>query len=634
MKNAQRVVVAAGITLLVFSMLAVVGCSGLITGSSLPKETSAKSLESPDGSFVIEFSVGKKGRPLYRVRHGEDEVIAESGVGFLEADGTDWTTGFAGLERSAVASHDASWKPVWGERSTVRDHYRSAKITFSRKQPPGELKLEVRAYDEGVAFRYLVDSRGEEETISIEREQTEFCIGDDHKLWAVYSAQGKYKKTRLSKIRSSVERPCIIEPAGGKVIAIAEAALVDFARMRLRRSETSPHTLVSRLHEPVKCALPLKTPWRVVMAAEQAGQLLDNNDLLLNLNEPSKIADPGWIQPGKVIRDVTLSTKGGLACVDFAVKNGLQFIEYDAGWYGNQGDEKSDASTVSRGNLDLPAVIKYAKENNIGVILYVNRRHLERDLDKLLPVYKEWGIVGLKFGFVQHGDQKWTRWMHEAIAKCAEYKIMVDVHDEYRMTGWQRTYPNFLTAEGIGGDETRPPNEQALANLFNRMIAGPADHTFCYYNGYVDQTTCHAAQLAKMICFFSPLQFLFWYDQPSSEKDEPELEFIRVLPTTWDDSRVLQGKVGTYAVVARRKGADWYVGCLNAVEPRTLKVPLDFLPEGQAFEASVYFHDPSVNTRTKVGISRRAVDSKTVLDVSMSKQGGVAVRIYPAAKGS
>ena len=212
--------------------------------------------------------------------------------------------------------------------------------------------------------------------------------------------------------------------------------------------------------------------------------------------------------------------------------------------------------------------------------------------------------------------------------------MMVDVHDEYRMTCWQRTYPNFLTAEGSGGDETRPPNELALANLFNRMIAGPADHTFCYYNGYVDQTTCHAAQLAKMICFFSPLQFLFWYDQPSSEKDEPELEFIRVLPTTWDDSRVLQGKVGTYAVVARRKGADWYLGCLNAVEPRTLKVPLDFLPEGQAFEASVYFHDPSVKTRTKVGISRRAVDSKTVLDVSMSKQGGVAVRIYPAAKGS
>ena len=217
--------------------------------------------------------------------------------------------------------------------------------------------------------------------------------------------------------------------------------------------------------------------------------------------------------------------------------------------------------------------------------------------------------------------------MHEAIAKCAKYEIMVDVHDEYRMTGWERTYPNFMTAEGIGGDETRPPNEQALANLFNRMIAGPADHTFCYFNGYVDQTTSHAAQLAKMICFFSPWQFLFWYDQPSSAGGEPEFEFIKALPTTWDELRVLHGKVGAYAVVARRKGADWYVGCLNARKARTLEVSLDFLAPGKAYKAHTYYHDPGAGTRTKVGITRKAVDSKTVLSVSMSERGGVAVRI-------
>ena len=354
---------------------------------------------------------------------------------------------------------------------------------------------------------------------------------------------------------------------------------------------------------------------------------MNSNYLLLNLNQPCAIPDTSWIKPGKVIREVSLSTEGGKACVDFCVKYGLQFIEYDAGWYGDEGDEKSDARTVSRQNLDLQEVIRYAKERGIGVIVYVNRRHLERQLDELLPLYKSWGLAGIKYGFVQHGSQKWTAWMHDAIRKTAEYGLMVDVHDEYRMTGWQRTYPNFMTAEGIGGDETRPPHEQALANLFNRMIAGPADHTFCYYNGYVDQTSSHASQLAKAVCFFSPWQFLFWYDRPAMSSGEPELEFFKHLPTTWDEIRVLQSKIGQYAVIARRRGSDWYVGCLNAGEPRSLKIPLGFLPVGATYDAHVYRDDPTVNTPTKVGIERRQVESTTTLEAALGPRGGMAIRL-------
>ena len=363
------------------------------------------------------------------------------------------------------------------------------------------------------------------------------------------------------------------------------------------------------------------------MAADNAGQLLQRNYLLLNLNEPCAIADTSWIKPGKVIREVTLSTEGGKACVDFCVKHGLQFIEYDAGWYGDQNDEKSDARTVSRPDLDLQEVIRYGKEHGIGVIVYVNRRHLERQLDELLPLYKLWGLAGIKYGFVQHGSQKWTAWMHDAIRKTAEHGLMVDVHDEYRMTGWERTYPNFMTAEGIGGDETRPPHEQALANLFNRMIAGPADHTFCYYNGYVYETSSHASQLAKSVCFFSPWQFLFWYDRPAAASDEPELEFFKHLPTTWDEIRVLHSKIGQYAVIARRKGTDWFVGCLNAGEPRSLEVPLGFLPAGAKYDARIYRDDPQVETRTQVGIERREVDSTTTLEAALGPRGGMAIRL-------
>ena len=184
-------------------------------------------------------------------------------------------------------------------------------------------------------------------------EKTEFQFTANHDVWAVTSAQGLYSKIKLSESRHNLERPCVLETAEGNVIAVAEAALVDYSRMRVRRQDDSSTALVSRLHGPVVSKLPLTTPWRVVMAGETAGDLLENNHLILNLNEPSRIGDTSWIKPGKVIREVSLSTQGGIDCVDFAVEYGLEYIEYDAGWYGPQDKEDSDARTVSLCGLDL-----------------------------------------------------------------------------------------------------------------------------------------------------------------------------------------------------------------------------------------------------------------------------------------
>ena len=606
-------------------------CSVLLTVLfGLDQVVSAKSVtvESPGRKFAIELSTRKVGRPTYRVLWRGKEIIQPSGLGFMLNGEKDWTKGFGPLMELNVSESNYSWKPVWGERSLIHDRYRGATVAYSREDGTA-FKLEARAYDEGVAFRYVIDKGPSGDTLHIASERTEFQFGADHDIWAVTSAQGKYSKIKLSESRHNLERPCVLETADGKVIAVAEAALVDYARMRVRRPDDSSTALVSRLHGPVVSKLPLTTPWRVIMAGDTAGDLLENNHLILNLNEPSKIADTSWIKPGKVIREVSLSTQGGIDCVDFAVEYGLEYIEYDAGWYGPQDREDSDARTASRRGLDLQEVLKYAKDHGIGVFVYVNRRHLESQLDELLPIYKSWGIAGIKYGFVQHGSQKWTAWMHDAIRKTAEYEILVDVHDEYRVTGLERTYPNFLTAEGIGGDETRPTHEQALANLFTRMIAGPADHTFCYYNGYVDQTSSHASQLAKSVCFFSPLQFLFWYDRPSQMSKDPELEFFRHLPTTWDESLVLHSKIGTYAAIARRNGKNWFVGCMNAVEPRTLEVVFDFLPGDKNYTAHIYRDDDSVNTRTKVGIKKRDVTATSVFRADLAKQGGVAIRLVP-----
>jgi len=379
--------------------------------------------------------------------------------------------------------------------------------------------------------------------------------------------------------------------------------------------------------------------------------LLERNYLILNLNESCAIRDASWIKPGKVIREVTLTTNGGKACVDFAVEHNLQYVEYDAGWYGHEYSDEADATTVSvdqkrsKGPLDLHAVIDYAKKHGIGIILYVNRRALERQFDEILPLYEKWGVKGVKYGFVQVGSQKWTRWLHEAVRKAAKHHLMVDIHDEYRPTGYSRTYPNLMTQEGIAGDETSPANSLTLAILFTRMLAGAADNTICYYDGRVDRNASHAYQLAKAVCFYSPWQFLYWYDRPQASPqktggaggaetgigNEPELEFFDHCPTVWDDTKVIHGSIGEYAVMARQSGENWFVGCMNSGQPRNFNVPLEFLDPGEKYIAHIYSDAPSVPTRTHVKIEHFLVDRETVLRMAVSANGGQALRIFPAS---
>ncbi len=252
------------------------------------------------GDLRLDVSVNDAGALVYHVDWKGKPVIVPSGVGFMLADGEDWSAGFdAEVERS-ITQTIGSWKPVWGERERILDTYHGATVRFGKRVGAGELAVEMRAYNEGVAFRYVLDSVGSRTRLKIEREQTEFRMVADHDVWAVTSAQGKYSKVKMSAMPSTVERPCVLEAGGGPLIAIAEAALVDYSRMRLGPLADAQHALVSKLHGPVEVELPLKTPWRVIMIADQAGELLENNHLLLNLNEPSKLEKTDWIKPGKV----------------------------------------------------------------------------------------------------------------------------------------------------------------------------------------------------------------------------------------------------------------------------------------------------------------------------------------------
>ncbi len=606
-------------------------------------------LASPDGRLQWVLRVTPGGVVVHGVRWRGGVVVSPSPLGLVTADGDTLGRHSRLVGSTPVRVHDGWWRPAGGERSRYRDHYRGITVDLTER---GGLRwrLEVRAYDEGVAFRYLLPRQRGYDTLHITEELTTCLFPAGAQAWVTSSAQGLYRHLPVALLRHPTERPLVVDLPGDTLfMAVGEAALVDQARMRLTGEESGRGVRAS-LDGGEVFALPAATAWRYLMPAATPGQLVENNYLLLNLNAPCALDDTSWIRPGKVLREITLTTRGGKACVDFAVSHGLQFVEFDAGWYGYEYSDTSDATTVtvdprrSPGPLDLKEVIRYARGQGVGVILYVNRRALERQLDTLLPLYASWGVSGVKYGFVRVGSQRWTAWLHEAVRKAAHYRLMVDIHDEYRPTGYRRTYPNLMTCEGVRGDEASPDNTQTLITLFTRSIAGPTDHTICYFNERVTgrMRSSHASQLAKAICFYSPWQFLYWYDRPAASRGDdapatlngviaevPELELFRHLPTVWDETRVLDGRIGEYATFARRRGDEWYIGSLTGEEAHRLTLRLDMLDRDRRYRAFIYTDDPAVKTLTHVHVTEKVTGADSVLTFTLPPNRGLALRIVP-----
>ena len=542
-----------------------------------------------------------------------------------------------------------NWKPVYGEKDNYLNYYKEVTVWFKEhKAPYRSLSMTLRVYNEGVAFKYNIQT---DKQVTITRELTGFKFTKDHPSWIAGNAQSKYRKGSISKTGNGTERPYVIEMDQNRFVALGEAALVDHARMKFNRASKDSLLLVAALDGKATYKTNFSTPWRYVMIAESAGKLLENNSFILNLNQANTIKDVSWIKPGKVIREVTLTTTGGKACVDFAARHNLQYVEFDAGWYGHEYDNASSALAVnvdpsrSTGPLDLQEVINYGKSKGVGVLLYVNQRALSKELDAILPLFKSWGVKGLKYGFVDVGAQKSTSWLHEAVRKAADNQLMLDIHDEYRPTGYSRTYPNLLTQEGIRGEEESPDNHQVLTTMFTRMIAGAGDFTNCYFAPRVNEMGSHASQMAKAICIYSPWQFVYWYDRPLDSPRQkggagstasviteiPELSFYDALPTVWNDTKVLAGKIGEHGTIARRSGDDWYVGTLTD-KPISFSLPLNFLAKNKQYLATVYADDASLSTPTKVAIKQMRVDASTVLNIQLLEKQGQAIIINSVNK--
>jgi len=600
-------------------------------------------LVSPDGNYVFRLGTNADTKKTtYEVEFDGKTIIEPSALGFNLKE-----YGEIGKELQIVNVQynnvDTVWKPVYGEKSEYPEKYSQAIIQFKHKASGvPNFNLNVRAYNEGVAFMYEFEN---DRKIEISSELTEFALATGTEVWVSDKAQHPIYKSIVAKLDSIVDRPVMAELINKLYVSVGEAALVDFARMKLSRSSQNSNALLANLSGEVIMEGSFYTPWRTIMAGHSPTEILENNYLLLNLNEPNKIANTEWIKPGKVIREVTLTTTGAKACIDFAERHNLQYVEFDAGWYGPEHDLSSDASTVtvdpkrSKGPLDLPWVINYADKKNIGIILYVNHRAMEKQLDQILPLYQSWGIKGLKYGFVNVGSQYWTSWLHEAVRKAAKYELMVDVHDEYRPTGYSRTYPNLMTQEGIRGDETSPSTAHTLKTLFTRMLAGAGDNTNCYLAPRISEKMGgKTGQMAKAVMIYSPWQFLYWYDRPEGSpvkkggaggaetilKESEALKFYDALPTVWDDTKVLDGKIGEYATVVRQSGDEWFLGTLVANEPRTIDISLDFLDSGSNYEACIFYQREQELANNKVGIQKMAVTADSVLSRQLMKNSGLA----------
>ena len=599
---------------------------------------------SPDGHIVLELAqkldaAGKRALS-YNVRYDGETVIrdsllelrldnhlSENAMALPVDHHARW---FENLRVTGVhrARHDSTWTPVTGERTHVRDQYEALTVDLVKDDNPTyKLSVEVRAYDAGVALRFAFPENEKGTYYRIIGEDTEFALPAGTRAWFHGWAQGPYQLMPLSNWPDQAERPLTLQLPNGLSVALLEGQMVDYARTKFKLSPDKPDTIVTAMHDPADLVSPFATPWRGIMIARRPGQLIENNDFILNLNAPSRIADTSWIKPGKIMRVMSLTTKDAKANIDFAARHKLQYVLFDFKWYGNAFSFDADATKVAIPDFDLPGIIAYAKAKGIGVWLYVNQQGLMAQGDTLFQTYRDWGVAGVKFGFVQVGSHRWTTWLEKTIQQAAAAHIMVNIHDDWRPTGEQRTWPNLLTAEGIRGNEEMPDATHNTVLPFVRYLAGAADYTICYYDPRI--RTTHAHQLALAVVYYSPLQTLYWYDTPDRSHDEPELAFWDRIPTTWDETRVLDGAPGRDVTIARRKGDEWFVGSITNNDARRIPLRFDFLPKGKRYEATIYADDPAAPTRTKVGIHTRSVDAATVLQLDLPASGGQALWLRP-----
>ena len=573
-------------------------------------------LSSPDRRERMEVGVSRMGRICYRIKLDGKTVVDWSALGLVtEGDsGSRVAIGMVGKPR--LYSEKFAW-PL-GENDTIDNTYNERAIDC------GWFGLELRMYNGAVAFRYKLLKAA-----AIRRELTEFNLPRSFIVYQ-YNQESVFTPIGIDTLRRTCDLPATLTD-GHSWMSIGEAVNEGYTKAELIGGGDADLMGEGRgiLHlvyphdSLVRVAGPGVTPWRTISVAASAVGLHDYSQLYLKLAPAADKPDFSSIRPGKLIRS-GLTTQDGLDCIEFASKHHFQYVLFDAGWYGTEFRSTSDP-TIPIPAIDMPAVIKYGKEKGIGIILYVNYVGLRTRLDTLLPLYRKWGVSGLKFGFVDGLTQDGIQWLAGAIKKVNDHGFVLDVHDNYKPTGLSRTYPFLLTQEGVRGDENSPDAWHTTVLPFTRWLAGPADFTFCYPNSKntfaKNLKVSKAQQLALTVVYFSPLQSIFWYGKPRDYTDEGEIEFFTDVPTVWNESRYLAGDIGRCVSVARRSGDTWYIGNVAGPDGWEGSIRMDFLSPGRVYEVTVYEDDGNR------GIVKRSIKIKKgeVFAFHIAAAGGQAL---------
>jgi alpha-glucosidase len=640
-----------------------------------------RSVQSPDGRLRVDFAVDQ-GEAVYRAAFNGRPILDRSRLGFRFRDAAPLADGFT-LVSARETSRDERWEQPWGERRAMREHYRGLNVTVGAADGR-RLGIEFRVFDDGFGFRYTLPGAPDQRLI-VSDEATEFHFAQNYRAWSIPAYREKYSeyeysRSALSAIQTA-QTPLTLE-GDGVAMAVHEAALVDFASMNLRMPEENSRTLKADLSpwsngDRVRTHGGAVTPWRVLMVADDAAHLADST-IVLNLNAPNRLGDVSWVKPEKYIGifwgmhtglltwepgpKLGATTARTKAYIDWAAAHGIKGVlveGWNVGWDVPEWWKNGHSRFVfdrAQPAFDMAAVSAYARAKGVDMIGHHETggqvRDYLRQLEPALDYYDRYGVRSIKLGYV--GTRlDLTEWpdgqyavqgLQQVVDAAARHRIAIFPHEPVKDTGLRRTWPNLMSREGARGQEYNggsPDSGNAPDHTtilpFTRLLSGPFDFTpgvfhFDYRATRPDNRvpSTLANQLALYVVLYSPVQMAV--DLPEHYDARPDaFQFIRDVPTDWERSRTLMGRIGDYAVVARqdRRSADWYLGAITNGEARTLSVPLDFLEKGRRYEAQICADGPGADWRTapeRVAIRRQTVTADDTLSVQLAPGGGQAIR--------
>ncbi len=615
-------------------------------------------VRSPEGK--VEVSITAKGVPTYAVSVDGQMIVRPSQLGLQLAGGVALGKDVE-LIKAEPRSVNASWENPFGKRRQVRDECNELCLVFNEKSSaPKTFAIVFRAYDDGVAFRYVLPAQSGMARFILEREQTEFAFAGN---WVCYAGQQdrgfqgaqewEFKPGHLADMKpeSLVGLPLLVRTPVAWA-ALMEADLRDWAGMWLGGSaETNMLNvrLAPRRDKQglVMGNLPHQSPWRVLMIGREPGRLVES-DLISNLSTPCQLKDASWIKPGMMAwdhwwsGDVKMDTATIKEYIQLAADMGWPYQLIDWQWYGPYNKPDADITKVNPA-VDMNDVRRFAREKGVRLWLWLYWTDADRNdaYQKAFALYEQWGIAGVKIDFMDSDHQEMVNWYEKLTRAAADHHLMINFHGAFKTSGFNRTFPNQVTREGILGNEynrwsARVTPEHKLTLPFTRFLAGPADFT---PGGFLNRQPAQfkadgraaqvqgtrAAELALFIVYDSPVCCVC--DHPSHYRNQPGVDFLKIVPTVWDDTKALDAEVGQHIVMARRSGTSWFLGALTDSTAREISIKLAFLGSG-TWKLRLWKDAADSNVNAEhIEVEERTVTAADTLALRLAPAGGCVARL-------